>query len=222
MIKKMRDRDTPTFKEATAKMSGKEKISYIWEYYKLPILGSIAFVLIVGSMVHAFLSQVQDHLHLTFLSGFEHTLNLLESPNPETEHEMPLGIWVDLEVTTMLEDLLLDAQQRSNTRITAQTLIINFETIPVLTTHTGAGVIDMMVMHIPDFYAMSHAGYFKNFSDLDWDIPAYMRHSEYGIYLRYLTVFEGYVVPIDDLILGISPNTRHMENVENFFDTLLD
>jgi len=83
-------------------------------------------------------------------------------------------------------------------------------------------VIDMIVTHIPDFHAMSEIGHFKNISDLGWDIPEHVMHSEYGIYLRYFTVFDGYVAPIDDLVLGISAATRHLENVENFFEILLD
>jgi len=229
MVKKVRDKDSPTFKDATAKMNGKEKIGYIWEYYKLHILGSIALVLVVGSIVHALLSQVEDHLYITFLSGFEHTLNSLEFPDPDAESEQatdhpepPLGIWVNFEVIETLEDLLLDDQQRSSYQITVQTLVMNFETIPVLTTHTGASVIDMIVTHIPDLHVMSEIGHFKNIADLGWDIPEYIMHNEYGIYLRYFTVFDGYVAPMDDLVLGISATTRHLENVENFFEILLD
>ena len=228
MIKKMRDKDSPTFKEATANMTGKEKRNYIWEYYKLHIIGTIAAVLLVGSMTHSILTQVDSYLHITFMTGFEHLLSSFDldsDVDPEQElffPEPPPGIWVDFDIAPVLEDLLLDESQQRNYEIVIQTLAIDFETIPVFTTHTGAGLLDMIITHIPDLHSMTEIGHFKNITDLGWDLPEHVMHNEYAVYLRYFPVFDGYVIPIDELVLGISSTTRHIENIEAFFETLLD
>jgi len=228
MVKKMRDKDSPTFKEATANMTSKEKINYIWEYYKLHILGSIAAIVLVVSIMHTILTQVDTHLHITFLSGFEHTINTLDSVLEREDEQVndrsgpSPGIWVDFEIIPTLKDLLLDDSAQSNSEIIVQALALNLELIPVFTTHAGAGVIDMIVTYLPDFYAMNEVGHFINISDLGWDIPEHVMHNEYALYLRYFTVFDGYVAPIDELVLGISATTMQIENVEAFFEILLD
>ena len=229
---KMRDKDRRSFKEATSKMTNSEKVSHIWAYYKWPILGSMAGALLIFSFIHAFLTRTETYLNITFVSGFEHTLNALgpldsdvidESIDTlEIFPEPPVGIWVDLDIIPVLEALFLDDEQLNNYDIAVQHLGINFETIPVFTTHTGAGVMDIIVTYIPDAHAMAEIGHFKNLSELGWDLPSDKMHNEYTVYLRYFPIFDDYVAAPDDLVLGISINTRQLEHVEHFFETLLD
>ena len=231
MAKVMRDKDRLSFKEATANMKNIEKISYIWEYYKWMILGSISVFLVVFAMIHAFLTQTDSYLNITFLSGFEYTVNLFEQPDLEAEDELvdlmeapepPIGIWVDFEMIPTLEDLLLNDETLNNYEIAAQQLGINFETIPVFITHTGAGVLDIIVTYIPDLHIMAEIGHFLNIADLSWEIPAHKMHNEYAVYFRYFSIFNDYVKAPSELVLGISATTRHIENIENFFEVLLD
>jgi len=236
MAKMIRDKDSLSFKEATANMTVKEKIGYIWEYYKWIILGSSTIILVIFSMTHAFLTRMDPYLNITFINGFEYTLHSFEQPDLDVEDEAidlseetffpepPAGIWVDFEMIPTLEDLLLDDRQQSNYEITVQQLGINFETISVFATHTGAGVIDIIITYIPDLHAMVEVGHFQNISDLGWDIPAHKMHNEYAIYLRYFPIFDDYTMAADDhdLVLGISTTTQRIESIENFFDILLD
>ena len=233
MAKLMRDKDRLSFKEATANMTGKEKIGYIWEYYKWFILGGVVIVSVIFSMTHAFLTQMDPYLNIIFVSGFEHTVSAFEPLDLDEDEladldaedfftEPPIGIWVDDEIVPILEGLLLSDEQLSNYEIIAQQLGINFETIPVFTTHTGAGVIDIIITYIQDLYAMTEIGHFQNISDLGWDIPVDRMHNEYAVYLRYFPIFDDYVAAPDDLVVGISATTRYLENVENFFEILLD
>ena len=232
MANVMGDKDKRSFKEATANMTGKEKVEYIWEYYKWIILGSVAVVFVVFSMVQAFLRQADPYLTITLISGFEHTSSLLVPFDLDTEEdeddleevfiEPPVGIWVDFEIIPILESLLFDDEELNTYDIVVQQLMINFETLPVFTTHTGAGVIDIIVTYIPDFHAMAEIDHFKNIADLGWDIPEDKMHSEYAIYLRYFSVFDDYVAAPKELVVGISATTRYIENVENFFEILID
>ena len=230
---KMRDKDNRTFKEATANMTGKEKIGHIWEYYKWIILGSIATSFFVFSIIHAFLVQVESYLTISIISGFEHTASLVtfdfdteEDPAELSEEEFfpepPVGIWVDFEITPILESLLLDEDQLNNYEITVHQLAINIETLPVFSTHTGAGVIDIIITYISDLHAMTEFGHLQSITDLEWDIPENKMHNEYAVYLRYFSVFDDYVAAPDDLVLVIPSSTRLIENVENFFNILLD
>ena len=234
MAKVMRDKDMLTFKEATSNMNFNEKIGHIWEYYKLIIIGGIVAVLIVFSIVHTLLTQTNSYLTISFVSGFEHTSNsfahlddeidLLEEDLSEDEFsvEAPVGIWVNFNIVSILEGLLLDDEEINNYNITAQQLAINFETIPVFTAHVGAGIIDIIVTYEPDLHAMVEIGHFENITRLGWDIPTHKMHNEYSVYLRYFSVFDDYVAAPADLVLGISSTTQNIEHIENFFEVLLD
>jgi len=236
MAKVMRDKDMLTFKEATANMTRGEKVGHIWEYYKWIIIGGIAGVLLVFSITHTLLTQTDSYLTITLVSGFEHTASSFahldldddvesseeDLPDEDFLSEAPVGIWVDLDIVSILEDLLLNDEQSNNYDITVQQLAINFETIPVFTAHIGAGVIDIIVTYVPDLHAMVEIGHFENMTNLGWDIPANMMHNEYAVYLRYFSVFDDYIAAPDDLVLGISATTQNIENIKNFFETLLD
>ncbi|MCL1989803.1 MAG: hypothetical protein FWG67_02825 [Defluviitaleaceae bacterium] len=234
MAKNKRDKDSPTFKEATATMTTREKTAYIWEYYRWQIIGSISGMLVVASMLHAFLTQTNHYLHLTVVSGFDHTVRSFQLPDlmdedieidvtsPTSFPEPPPGIWVDFDLIPTLESLFLTDEQFNNHEITVQNLAITFETVQVLATHSGAGVIDIIITTLSDFQTMDQMGYFKNISELGWDVPENRLHNDYGIYLQYFPLFDDYIAAADTLVLGISATTRHIEHVQSFFQTLLD
>lgn len=229
MAKNRRDKDTVSFKEATINMSSKEKLSYIWEYYKWIILGSITATLMIVSIAHTMLTRTHQYLNIMFTSGFEHTLNAFGQPDLDEEAELvdlpepPLSLWVDFDIASILEDLLIDEKQLNNNyEILVQHLALNVETIPVFTTHAGAGVLDIIVTSIPDLQAMAEIGHFKNIFDLGLDIDAHKMHNEYAIYLRHFPIFNNYVMAEDDLVLGISATTANIENIKNFFNLLLE
>ena len=231
LMAKVRDKDTPSFKEATATMTGGEKASYIWEYYRIHIISTIAGFILIFSFVHAFVTNKDTYLNITFVSGFEHTFNSIGDfeaegePEPLEENlffEQAPGIWVDFELVSTLESLFLSEEQQRSYDIQVQNLHLNFETMPVLMTHAGAGVLDIIVTYVPDLLVMTEVDHFVNIADLGWDIPEHVMHNDYGVYLRYFPIFDDYVQGVDVLILGISTATRNIEVVESFFEKMLN
>jgi len=227
---RVRDKDMLSFKEATKSMSGREKFKYVWEYYKWHIIGSVAGFILIFSMVHAFVTQRDTYLSVTFVSGFEHTSRSFggfDEPEPDEDEfdmfaEGPPGIWVDFEIVSRLEDLLLTETHGNRYEITVNHLGINFETLPVLSTHLGAGILDLLVTYAPDFEVMIDLEYFHNIQSLGWDLPDHVFHGEYGIYLRYFPIFDDYVRAIDDLVVGLIISTSNLENIERFFELALE
>ena len=211
-----------SFKEATSDMTLKGKIGYVWEYYKWHIIGGIAGFTLVFSMVHAFVTQRDTYLSVTFISGFEHTQRSFEGNVDDDPFAAgPPGILVDFEIIPVLEDLLLK-EYGDNYEISVTQLGINIETIPVLSTHLGAGVMDLIVTYELDFDLMVEIEYFHNLIDLGWDIPEHMMHDSYGIYLRYLPIFDDYISAADDLIVGVVVSSSNLENIERFFGLSLE
>jgi len=227
---RVRDRDTPSFKDATINMNTKEKLSYIWEYYKIHIIGTLSGLLLVFSIVHAFVTQTDDFFTLTIVTGFEHTFTAIMEPDandqsgehsPFQSGEMIPGIWFDPELTNNLEDILLANKENHNYEVLVNLLPINFESLQVLTTHFAVGVIDTFVTYQLDFQLMAEFDYFFPLDELPFYIPQHVRHGEYGIYLKYLPFISESIIGMDDLVIGVSLTSQNLENVQTFFETFL-
>jgi len=148
------------FKEATKNMSIKEKIDYIWEYYKWWILASIAAVFLIFYAINA--DRQTTHLHIAITNGFAHTGNQFQLGDLDDvdeaffESNNLYGIMVNTdELSATLDDLLLDVEQHDNYTVIIQHMLINFETIPAFTTLIGAGEFDIIITYQHDFDAMA-------------------------------------------------------------------
>jgi archaellum biogenesis ATPase FlaH len=218
------------FKEATQNMSNKEKIDYIWEYYKWWILASIAAVFLIVYAVNA--DRQTTHLHIAITSGFVHTseqlqLDIVDEASSEfaPTSNNHYGFTVDTEeLSATLEHLLLDTEQHDTHTVIIQHMLINFETIPVFTTLTGAGELDIIITYQHDFDAMASIGYFRNMRDLGVDLPDHLLYDD-GILLKYLPILNDYIHPNNtdmDLILGVVAGSDRTKEVEKFLRTLFE
>lgn len=90
------DRDKVTAKAAFDAMTFGEKVNHIWYYYKFYILGSIAAVLIVISLIYGLATRVHPDLTVIFLSR-----NFLAAHNEQ-------------EITESLEEWILPHIQSAN------------------------------------------------------------------------------------------------------------
>ncbi|MGK0466111.1 hypothetical protein [Clostridium sp.] len=50
-------------------MSKKKKAEYIWDYYKVHIIGTIAIICIVGSLIHSQLTKIDYVFNLTVIGN---------------------------------------------------------------------------------------------------------------------------------------------------------
>ena len=50
-------------------MSKKEKVEYIWEYYKLHIIGVLAITFMVGSLIYSQITKVDYVFNLTMIGN---------------------------------------------------------------------------------------------------------------------------------------------------------
>lgn len=59
-----------TYKEKFKSMSPKDKIDYIWEYYKFHILAGLIVIFIIGSLIHSFVTRVDTYCSLTYYNAY--------------------------------------------------------------------------------------------------------------------------------------------------------
>lgn len=53
-----------------SKMTKKQKREYIWDYYKLQIIGSVIAVILVGSFIHSMLTAKEYEFNLSVIGGY--------------------------------------------------------------------------------------------------------------------------------------------------------
>lgn len=59
-------------KEKIQEMETKQAVEYIWNYYKIPIVGILVFLFLVVYFIHAFLNRPEDTLlHITFINCYD-------------------------------------------------------------------------------------------------------------------------------------------------------
>lgn len=221
-------------------MNTKEKVDYIWEYYRWLILSSIAVVAVIFYTINT--HNPNTHLHIAVASGFEYTSNqfqfddLDDSDDSDDGHEEiseldkifgnSYGFMVDTEeLSDTLAHLLLDDEQHDKYTIIVQNMPINIETVPIFTTLAGAGELDIVIAYQHDFDAMASIGHFRSIRDLDVDLPDHIFIDDYGISLEYLPILNNYIHPNQsdtELVLGVIAASRRTEEVEDFLNVLFE
>ena len=214
---RIKTKEHRSFKQQTAHMTRKEKLSYIYHYYRWHIVAAIAIPAMLISMVHASVTNAEPYLDITFASGVAETVLSMDDP-------MAFGGARTIIVGTALPGVLSEAilpPDAGRAEVQVRNFRIDFDTMIAFTTLLGAGAIDLLVTHSADMAVMADIGHFIPLSMLGVAIPDHMRYNDYAVYLRYFPIFDGHVAYDGDLLLGVAVGTRHPERVERFFDLLL-
>ncbi|MBM7541588.1 hypothetical protein [Amphibacillus cookii] len=119
-------------KDALAGMKTAEKVEYIWEYYKLHIIGSIFLLVFVWLMVNGLLTKDAEPLGITVVS--EATLAELET----VEEQLLLHMDNDF-------DILFEYMQHQGGIVVGD----SYEMLERLATSIGVGQVDLLVTNGP-------------------------------------------------------------------------
>jgi len=220
-----------SFRKATQHMNIKEKLAYIFAYYKKLVIGIPLGILILFYLVNNFMSQKETYLNVAVINGFYHTITQLRQEHEDflatdeaSEHQD--GFDLNLSgLTVALDQLLFDEVKRENYEIFTQHLWLNIDSIPIFVTLTAVGDLDMIISYEFDFEAMNDVGHFQNIRDLNINVPNDAFVNDYGILLNDISFFDAYIRPTNpdiNLILAVPAGSHRIYTVENFLNTLFD
>lgn len=146
-------------RQKLSQMSGRDKVWYIWEYYKLPIIGAVIVVFLIASFAHAFYSNRFDNaLYIMILNdksgGDNHTDEMADA----------LGEYLNLgkNERVVIDDSLSATYGDSTTEMGYASLA----KITALITTKDLDVI------ISDKASMDHFGSLNAYSNLEEELPA--------------------------------------------------
>lgn len=210
-------RTKQTEKEKLKDMSLGDKLSYLWEYYKVHAAVAIAVMLLLIYMIHEIVtpnikpafyaaiinSAVDPKVLEQYKTDFSNSLQL----NPKRES-------VDLNDTFFISD--------------TDTSMSNMQ--QVLTTYIAAGEVDVIIAPESQFKNYAYYGYLSKLSDeLPTDVYSSLTDSlmvsdteedttknAYGIYLTNSDLFKNLTYNSEPYVLGIIPNYPHEDTTIDF------
>ena len=62
-------------KETFKSLSGKKKIEFIYDYYKLPIIGTLLAIIIISYMAYSFVTKQDTYCNITYYGSTINTDN---------------------------------------------------------------------------------------------------------------------------------------------------
>lgn len=212
-----------TEKQKLKDMSNREKLAYLWEYYRIHALATVAAIALISYLIYEFVtpdietqfyaaiidSMISEEVWGEYKTKFEEYLEL----NPETEE-------VQLNSSFYLGnggEYAMNMQQ-------------------VLTTRVAAGEIDVFIAPESSFKDYAYYGYLDKLTDrlptdLYTSLAEYIYQSGteenpdqsvYGIYLTDTKLFSENAGNTEPYILGIVANSNHKDNAVEFLRMLFN
>ncbi len=214
-------REKQTEKEKLRDMSFHDKLSYLWEYYKIH---AIVGVTAVGLAVYIIYSIITPNVETQFYAA------ILNNTIPDEVWEQYNADFTEQQqFDPATEDVILNSAFYMNGD---GEYTMNMSS--VLTTYIGAGEVDVMIAPESQFKTYAYNDFFDDLSDqLPTDV--YTKLADYvyvsdtaenpqkkvvGIYLTDTKLFKENASNSDPYILGIVQNSSHKENAVEFLKML--
>ncbi|MDT8719111.1 hypothetical protein IAI10_20895 [Clostridium sp. 19966] len=142
-----------TFKENTANMNKKEKLKYIWYYYKFHIIVTIVIVAMVGSFVSTLVTRKSTYASITLLGDYVDNSKLSDYNKKANASLLPNNKKSEITIT------FLQKGDDSN----------SYNADQALTARIAAKDIDILVLSKSDFNNYAKLGSLLDLSDLKND-----------------------------------------------------
>ena len=195
-------------------MKRKEKVEYIWDYYKIHIIISLIVLICIVSFIHGQVTKINYEFNLTIIGSridqdkidkFEKALTPIVIKNPSKRQSAQIEVMPITSLTSGKESSASQYMQKYAAEI-------------------GANVIDVVILDKTDFEAFEKQGGFlklDNMKGIDLTAikaeklegkPTDGEQGVYGIDLNGNKVLEDLGVDTKDKILCIQATSKQKEN----------
>ena len=214
-------RQEQTEKQKLRDMPNNEKLSYLWEYYKIHALATVAAVGILIYIIH---SIVTPNVETKFYAAIiDNTISNEVWDQYQTEFSNYLKLDPKYENVELNYSFYLNSNDQYATSMQQ-----------ALSTYVAANEIDVIIAPESAFQSYAYYGFLGKLSDeLPTDVYStltdqmYLSTTEddadkavYGIYLTDTKLFKENAVNTDPYVLGIVVNSKNKENAIEFLKKL--
>jgi hypothetical protein len=210
-----------TEKQKLMDMSAKGRISYLWEYYRVPALVVVAVIALSSYFIYEFIKpDIETQFYAAIINN---------SISDEVWEQYTTDFTEYLELDPKTEDVLLNRNFYLNS---SGDYAMNMQ--QALSTYIAAGEIDVVIAPESTFKEYAYFGFFEKISnqiptDLYTSLTDYVFLSDteeepeknvYGIYLTDTKLFAENANNTDPYVMGILANSNHKENAAEFLRML--
>lgn len=209
-------RKTQTEKEKLRDMPLKKKLTYLWEYYKIHALISIAAISLASYIIYNIVTpditaklyvalannSIDEQVLLDYQNDFTGYLQL----DPKTEN-------VIFNNTFFINagDYSMSSQQVLSTLVAAEEIDVFIAPESVFESYAYNGYMDDLSEQMPtDLYSVLTDSFYISSKEED------TKECAYGIYLTNSDLYKNNAVNTDPYVLGIIANAKHRSNAIEF------
>lgn len=198
-------------------MPFKKRVEYIWDYYKLYIIGTLAVIFFVGSFIYGQVTKINCAFNITF------TVNAIHDDNMSTlEDELTKLIVNPDEKRT--EAMISVIPVSESTGIDAGT---NMQMMQKFTVQVAASEIDLLVIDKLDIDGMVSQGLLLNLNEVsglnvngDLLIKA-ADGKDYGISLANSGVLKAMDFNTENMVLAVCASSKRLESAPKVIEWFL-
>ena len=207
-----------TEKKKLSEMTLKEKIEYIWEYYKLHIIGGILVIFVAGSIINGILHPpLPPYIGVGF-----YEIYLGEDFDAEFARAVSDALGVETERELEYPHFFISGEDPSAQMVIAQKLMAMLST----------NELDLLITDNEAFYGFAYESYFMPLSEIGAAAPeeqlVYCESAEtpgelaYGIRLTESALLDSLGIRGDALTIGVIINTARKTNALDVINLLLE
>lgn len=209
-------------KEQLKEMNFREKLAFLWEYYKIhAVIIVLAIALIIYIVKEILTPDVKPKFYAAIINSPINSIALEEYANSFKER---------LQLDPVRESVILNDSFYTDDISTANA------SLQALTAYISGADVDVIIAPETNFKQYAYYGYFKKLSEaLPTDVYSSLADyffisdqdedpetNPYGIYLDNSNLFGGLKYKYDSYVLGIVANSQHQENTVEFIKYLFE
>lgn len=210
-----------SLKETSKSLSGKNKIEFIYDYYKLPIIGTLLAIIVITYMTYSFITKQNIYCNITYYGSTINTDNF--NKLKDTLNENILGN--DKKSTIFTDSLLITANSNyGDDPATTQTFAVKL----------AANEIDILLVEKNNFQYFAANNMLLDLNSLDGfnslniskeDLVTAKDQSEnsnlYGIKVDNLNLLKNCGIDNENTILSIAISSNRHEEVIKVLNELI-
>lgn len=215
-------RSEKTEREKLKDMSTKDKLSYLWEYYRISAFIIVAAVVLLIYVIYKIITpDVKPQFNAAIINGSIFTTSLEHYADDFAEH---------LQLDPKRESVVL------NNNFFTDYGGLASSSAEALVAYIAGGEIDVIIAPETNFKQYAYYGYFKKLSEaLPTDVYSSLtdyffisdqeddtEKNPYGIYLDNSDLFKDAIYKSDSYVLGIMANGPHTDNTVEFIKYLFE
>ncbi|MDF2541865.1 MAG: hypothetical protein K0S47_1583 [Herbinix sp.] len=200
-------------KQKLKEMSFREKRAYLWEYYKIHFIASVAGIAFLIYVIHTIITPNVDTVFYAAM---------INNPLPDDVLEQVEAEFSDvLQLDPETQEVYLNSSFFFN-----QTGDYTMNMKQALTTYIASSEVDVIIAPESEFKSYAYYGYLVELSDaMPTDLYSNLTDSffssemedtkengVYGVYLTNTKLYQNSTTPSDPYVLGIVANSKHSEN----------